>query len=174
MGLTVFLSILVAGCLYQVIRGIWRQHDAHVKEIKAIHTNAMFDVARQELDTLETIASRPHVQFRARRPHESRWDYARNLADCGHLHIKPWEPTFGRLRMYEERSSHVSFSVKIQMWTANVEGVMHRVGRLPIGDGWAPVFICDPTTRVTTAVEVHDIDASPVITCLGCVTYAKN
>jgi len=170
----VVVGVVAAWFLYHLIRALWREHDTHVKEIKAIHTNAMFDVARGELDTLETIAGRRHVQFRARRPNESRWDYAHDLADCGHLHIKPWEPTFGRLRMYEERSSHVSVSVKIQMWTTNVEGVMHRVGRLPIGDGWAPVFICDTTTRVTTAVEVHDIDASPVITCLGCVTYAKN
>lgn len=142
------------------------------------------------------IKSNPQ-NMRRKRPAESPWNYVRNLADEGRLAplVKPWEPSWGQYTMFGE---HVAKSLGtsrgddtaevcttpwssldvvrytwVVCWTATVEGLVHRVARLPFNDGtYTHVFACEPTTYLAPEANVqsHVLDKCPVITCLACAT----
>lgn len=177
-GVVIPAVILCGVVLWCLVRGIWeawKQHKAHLKVIEDRYKRAMFIVAKGELETLEKIIERDPRGFRTRRENESPWDYTRALADWGGMGLKPWQPTFGNLTISKQVAHSVSVSVRLEVYTTTVEGVVHRVGMLPIQSaGFAHVLLCEPTKVVEEPVEAHEINNSPVITCLACVVKTVN
>jgi hypothetical protein len=75
--------------------------------------------------------------------------------------------------MFEEAQVFATLSVKV--WTANIDGLLHRVGRLPMVSGsFSTVLLCDTTIQVRTPVVEYDREHCPLITCLQCIVKAKD
>jgi hypothetical protein len=170
------LGALVAGWfLGRGLRSMFREHDIATKHIKAAHQREMFAIANEERETLEKALKSAPYPPTPMKPHESPWDWTRRAADMGYLKLKPWEPSWNYLRKHEETHVSVTATISVKVWTANIDGLLHRVGRLPMASGSSmPVLLCDTTTRVDTPIVEYDRERCPLITCLQCVVKVKD
>jgi hypothetical protein len=168
-------GLLAGGFLWLLLRRMLFEDDIATKHVKEAHARAAFSITCAEREILEEDLKRQPYPPPPMKPGESPWDWTRRAADAGYIKLKPWEPPWGYLRMREETKNGVDITISVKLWTTNIEGVLHRVGRLPVVSGSStPVLLCDTTTRVTTPIVEYDRERCPLITCLRCIVNIKD
>lgn len=159
------------GYLGFVIRCMWRDHDEWMKQYRKQRAKIAWDQACEERRILEdALKTAPFKSLIV--PYESPWDYTRRCADMGCIKLKPWEPSWNYMRAIEP---DVRLTISVKLWITEIDGLFHRVGKLPLDNGQhTPVLLCDPTVRVETEVVEFDRDFHPLINCLMCIATAKD
>lgn len=174
MSWELWLAAVGFGFLVYALYDTFREHRIGMKRIEDAHQRVMFTHAREELEDLENALT--HVQLPpSLKPFESPWNRIRYAADAGCFKIKPWRPPWSYVHYHEDTSVFASATISVCVWTTHVDGLLHRVGRLPMTNGTSfMVLLCDTKVHVTTPVETYDRTRCPLITCLQCVAKVKD
>jgi hypothetical protein len=167
-------AAIAVGYLGFVIRCMWQDHDAWMKQHRKQREKIAWDQACEERRLLEDALKRaPFKPLIV--PYESPWDYTRRCADMGCIKLKPWEPSWNYMRMLEEINVSVHATISVKVWITEIDGLFHRVGKLPLDNGQhTPVLLCNPNVRVETDIVEYARDMHPLINCLMCIATAKD
>lgn len=164
----IVVSWVIAGFILVLLlcnlRAMLDAHEKEMRRIMEVHADQSFKGCVQHLKIAETAARH---NFRLPHSGEIPWDYVVSYwytVFRGEKYM-PWGDT--------QWTYNVITNVKLYMWITNDDGIIHRVGRLPHDGIMSYVLLCSPITRVKTYVETHEIQDSPVVTCLHCVARAN-